>query len=71
MAVFNVTALPDFGYPESTRFEDPMEARFRAQPYTGPATPEEVQSKLSFFSSLSAYYDISGVEKALDEYWNN
>lgn len=71
MAVFNVTALADFGYPESTKFDDPMEARFRAQPYTGPATPDEVQSKLGFFSSLSAYYNIAGVEKALDEYWNN
>ena len=30
LAAFNVTALQDFGYPETTRFIDPMESRYRA-----------------------------------------
>ncbi|CUS08786.1 unnamed protein product [Tuber aestivum] len=67
MAAFNVTALPDFGYPETTKFEDPMEARFRAVAYTG-SSLDEVQQKLQFFSSLSAYYDVVGIEEALDNY---
>ncbi|CAZ82072.1 unnamed protein product [Tuber melanosporum] len=70
MAAFNVTALPDFGYPESTKFEDPMEPRFRAAAYTG-SSLDEVQEKLEFFSSLSAYNDVAGILAALEEYYEN
>jgi hypothetical protein len=69
MAVFNVTALADFGYPADTKLPDPMDARFRASAYGGSTTVAEAQEKLAFFSSLGAYYDIPGVENALDKYW--
>lgn len=32
MAAFNVTSLSDFGYSDKTKFLDPMEDRWRAQP---------------------------------------
>ncbi|KAG0634215.1 Cupredoxin [Tuber brumale] len=70
MAAFNVTALPDFGYPETTKFEDPMEPRFRAAAYTG-SSLDEIQEKLEFLSSLSAYYDVAGILTALEEYHEN
>lgn len=68
MAAFNVTALSDFNYPETTRFIDPMEPRFRAKPYTG-FTVAGATSTLEFFSSLNAYTDADGIKKALDQHW--
>ncbi|RPB06988.1 hypothetical protein P167DRAFT_609751 [Morchella conica CCBAS932] len=68
MGAFNVTALSDFNYPETTRFIDPMEPRFRAKPYNG-FTVAEANSALEFFSSLNAYTDADGIENALDQYW--
>lgn len=68
MAAFNVTALSDFGYPETTRFIDPMEDRFRAKPYTGTTIPD-VQTILASFSALNAYSNVADIEEALDEYW--
>ncbi|RPA91866.1 Cupredoxin [Choiromyces venosus 120613-1] len=70
MAAFNVTALSNFGYPETTMFEDPMEARFRATAYSG-SEVGDIQAKLEFFSSLGAYYDVAGIQAALDDYRNN
>ncbi|KAH0602238.1 uncharacterized protein H6S33_009879 [Morchella sextelata] len=70
MGAFNVTALSDFNYPETTRFIDPMEPRFRAKPYKG-FTVAEANSALKFFSSLNAYTDADGIESALDQYWAN
>lgn len=68
MAAFNVTSLSDFGYPETTRFVDPMEPRFRAKPYRQFSTTE-VGDVLKSFSELSAYYDVEEIQDALDEYW--
>lgn len=70
MAAFNVTSLSDFGYPETTRFVDPMEPRFRAKPYRQFSTAE-VDDVLKSFSELSAYYDVEQIQDALDEYWAN
>lgn len=68
MAAFNVTSLIDFGYPETTRFVDPMDSRFRAKPYREFSTTE-VEDVLMSFSELSAYYEVEEIKDALDEYW--
>lgn len=77
MAAFNVTALPDFGYPETTKYVDPMEARWRAKSFT----TEELTGRTGVFSEASIqetveasalaepYSDVDGVFAALDEYW--
>ena len=82
LAAFNVTALQDFGYPETTRFIDPMESRYRAVGFTdgdfagsgptfgsGPFSKDEIESKVNWFISLNAYKDVEGVEAALKSYW--
>lgn len=68
MAAFNVTSLSDFGYPETTKFVDPMDPRFRAKPYRE-FSAAEVEDVLISFSELSAYYDVEEIKYALDEYW--
>lgn len=70
MAAFNVTQLADFGYPETTKFIDPMEPRWRAKPIT-PAdfTDQAVQGRLAQFAALNAYSDVANVESALEAYW--
>lgn len=68
MGAFNVTSLSDFGYPETTKFVDPMDPRFRAKPYR-PFSVAEVGDALRSFSELSAYYDVENIKDALDEYW--
>lgn len=83
LAAFNVTALQDFGYPETTRFIDPMESRYRAVSFqdgdfagsapnvfgTGPFSRDQIESKVNWFISLNAYKDVDGVEAALKSYW--
>lgn len=68
MAAFNVTSLSDFGYPETTKFVDPMDPRFRAKPYQKFSTTK-FEDVLISFSELSAYYDVEEIKDALDEYW--
>ena len=69
MAAFNVTALPDLGYPE-TAFRDPMEKRWRAETVTAAKfTPAAVTEKVQFMASLQPYNNVDEVEEALDEYW--
>lgn len=71
MAAFNVTALADFGYPETTHFVDPMEQRWRAKP-EDPAKSTQTYIEgtlLPGFSALNAYSDAAGVEAALEAYW--
>ncbi|KAI5791979.1 Cupredoxin [Geopyxis carbonaria] len=68
MGAFNITALKDFGYPESTRFIDPMEQRWRAKDYTGTDLATVEGTTLPFFSSLDAYAHADEVDEALDEY---
>lgn len=69
MGAFNVTQLADFGYPETTKLIDPMEARWRDKPYTG-LDLQKIQSEtLPFFSSLDAYAHVAQIEDALDAYF--
>lgn len=78
LAAFNVTALSDFGYTETTRFIDPMEPRYRAVSFDdkeysgrkGPFSEIEIKKKLDFFIKLDAYNKVDEVEKALAEYWS-
>ena len=71
MAAFNVTALADLGYAE-TSFIDPMEARWRARPvvaadFTAGAITERVQ----FMASLQPYSNVDAVLQKLDQYWDS
>ncbi|CAI4216034.1 unnamed protein product [Parascedosporium putredinis] len=76
MAAFNVTALPNFGYNE-TSYIDPMEPRWRAKPYTraeftgrsGPFSDESIIERVQFMASLDPYSHVNDVDRALEEYW--
>lgn len=72
MAAFNVTSLKDFGYPETTKFIDPMEQRWRSKPIS-PAddTRAAIMQRLYEFDSINAYKDPEKVEDALVDYWKN
>jgi hypothetical protein len=78
LAAFNVTALSDFGYNETTRFIDPMEPRYRPVSFSdadyknraGPFSEQGIKDKLDFFIKLDAYNKVDEVEKALAEYWS-
>ena len=78
LAAFNVTALADFGYTETTHFIDPMEPRYRAvsfsesdyQARSGPFAQDAVSDKLDFFIGLNAYQKVDEIESALVEYWS-
>ncbi|KAK0612632.1 Cupredoxin [Bombardia bombarda] len=69
MAAFNVTALLDLGYNE-TSFRDPMEDRWRAEA-VAPAkfTPAAITQKVQFMASLQPYNNVAEVEEKLAEYW--
>jgi bilirubin oxidase len=69
MAAFNVSALTDFGYPETTRFIDPMEERWRSRPITSQDDSRQaLYDKCALFESLEAYNDVGKLENALDDY---
>ncbi|KAL1643179.1 hypothetical protein SLS61_009379 [Didymella pomorum] len=78
LAAFNVTALADFGYNETTRFIDPMDPQYRAVSFNdddyakrnGPFSESEIKKKLDWFVKLDAYNKVDEVEKALAEYWS-
>lgn len=70
MAAFNVSVLSDFGYPETTKFLDPMEQRWRSKDKTVAAFTEQgIQARLQEFYSLDAYREVDSVEKALETYY--
>lgn len=72
MAAFNVTSLADWGYPETTKFIDPMEERWRSRDYDASAFTEQgVQQRLYDFYMLDAYKNVNDVEKALESYYAN
>ncbi|KAJ4345843.1 uncharacterized protein N0V89_011978 [Didymosphaeria variabile] len=72
MAAFNVTSLADFGYPETTKFIDPMEERWRSRDYDDSAfTEQAIQDRLSQFYMLDAYDKVDDVEIALESYYAN
>jgi bilirubin oxidase len=69
MAAFNVTALADFGYPE-TDFSDPMEARWRAEAVApSKFTPTAITEKVRFMASLEPYNNVDEIMEELDDYW--
>ncbi|KAK4443350.1 putative bilirubin oxidase precursor [Podospora aff. communis PSN243] len=69
MAAFNVTALADFGYPE-TDFSDPMEARWRAEAVApSKFTPTAITEKVQFMASLEPYNNVDEIMEELDDYW--
>ncbi|KAF4773703.1 bilirubin oxidase [Colletotrichum scovillei] len=70
MAAFNVTALADFGYNE-TSFADPMEARWRAVPVTATAfSADAITQKVQFMASLHPYNNVDEVTTRLNQYWS-
>jgi bilirubin oxidase len=77
MAAFNVSALDNFGYNETTDFQDPMDARWRAQPYNhddylnrgGIFTDDAIIAKVDALARQQPYSEQDQVEAALTEYW--
>ncbi|EJT77352.1 hypothetical protein GGTG_07264 [Gaeumannomyces tritici R3-111a-1] len=77
MAAFNVTALPNFGYNETTHFIDPMENRWRAKAFTttdlgsrtGPFGDAEIEQQVMFLAGTNPYSNAEDITKSLDEYW--
>ncbi|RDW80808.1 hypothetical protein BP5796_05506 [Coleophoma crateriformis] len=71
MAAFNVTVLQDFGYPETTKFIDPMEQRWRSKTIDPAAFTEEyiTGTLLPMFAGLDAYGSEAKIEQALDDYY--
>lgn len=73
MAAFNVTALSNFGYNETTDFSDPMDARWRAKAYsmtdfvsrTGQFSQAAVAAKVDALARQQPYSELSQVMKAL------
>ena len=76
MAAFNVTALPDLGYNE-TSYIDPMEERWRAKPYTiadlrartGPFSEEAIVQTVEHMASFDPYSHVDEVMDALAKYY--
>ncbi|OCL13988.1 hypothetical protein AOQ84DRAFT_309695, partial [Glonium stellatum] len=77
LAAFNVTALSDLNYNDTTRFIDPMEPRYRAKPFqesdfqgrTSDFSDSAIAEKVAFFTSLDAYAHVEDAEEALSKYW--
>lgn len=70
MAAFDVTALPDLGYTE-TSFHDPMEARWRAEAVTAAKfTPTAITAKIQFMANLEPYNNVDEVFEVLEDYWD-
>jgi len=70
MAAFNVTALLDLGYAE-TSFRDPMEGRWRAEAVTAAKfTTSAITEKVEFMACLQPYNNVDDVLDALDDYWS-
>ncbi|EJD37915.1 bilirubin oxidase precursor [Auricularia subglabra TFB-10046 SS5] len=72
MAAFNVTdLLSDFGYTDTARLGDPLDARFRSKPGVGPFDLNTVlTADIPTLDSLNAYADVEEVEEALTQYWS-
>lgn len=77
MAAFNVTSLPDFGYPETTHYIDPMEDRWRAKSFAadeftahaGVFSDESITASVQDYANANPYSDVVNITNALDEYW--
>ncbi|KAH7399467.1 oxidase cueO precursor [Pyrenochaeta sp. MPI-SDFR-AT-0127] len=72
MAAFNVTSLEDWGYPETTKFIDPMEARYRSKDITVDSEKDSNILKMcADMEALEAYKDPEKIEAALESYYAN
>ncbi|KAF9736287.1 hypothetical protein PMIN06_008278 [Paraphaeosphaeria minitans] len=73
MAAFNVTSLADFGYPETTKFIDPMEERWRSKDEGDRSafTDQAIKDRCHEFYMLDAYDKVDDVEAALESYYAN
>ncbi|KAH8655355.1 Cupredoxin [Xylariales sp. PMI_506] len=77
MAAFNVTQLDNFGYNETTDFTDPMDPRWRSQPYdradflarAGIFTDDAIVQKVQTLALEQPYSELDNVEEALTAYW--
>jgi len=71
MAAFNITSLADWGYPETTRFLDPMEQKYRSKDINDNDNKKEtILTKLAEFEAMEAYADPTKMEDSLVQYWN-
>lgn len=70
MAAFNVTSLANFGYPETTKFIDPMEEKYRSKDINE-YDDKHIDEKCAELEALEAYTEPEKVEQALVEYWAN
>lgn len=69
MAAFNVTSLSDWGYPETTKFIDPMEDKYRSKAEsTDDFKESNIMDKMAKFELMEAYSDVSKLEDALESY---
>jgi bilirubin oxidase len=72
MAAFNVTSLVDWGYPETTKFIDPMEQKYRSKDINDhDEEKEHILEMCAEFEALEAYVDPQKMEDSLAEYWAN
>ncbi len=79
MAAFNVTNidLASFGYSETTDFSDPMDARWRAQPFNqgdfaargGIFTEDAIVQRVQQLALEQPYSELDQAENALDQFW--
>ena len=72
MAAFNVTSLSDWGYPETTRFIDPMEQKYRSKDINDNDDKKDtILAKLAEFEAMEAYVDPEKMEESLAQYWDD
>lgn len=79
MAAFNVTALTDWGYNDTTTFLDPMEQKFRAKAFgagdfqarTGLFSDEAIAEAVNSLAQDDPYSHVADVNEALDNYWKS
>jgi hypothetical protein len=77
MAAFNVTALTNWGYNDTTTFLDPMEPKFRAKAFgagdfqarTGLFSDEAIAAAVKELAEDDPYSKVADVNDALDNYW--
>lgn len=69
MAAFNVTSLSDWGYPETTKFIDPMEEKYRSKAENGDDFKQSnIMDKMAKFELMEAYSNVEKLEDALESY---
>ncbi|KAF2841300.1 hypothetical protein M501DRAFT_1055439 [Patellaria atrata CBS 101060] len=68
MAAFNVTQLQNFQYDTQDLLIDPMEPRWRAQPYPGTTNLQQVRDVvLPRFAATGAYANLEEIEAELNQ----